>query len=102
MDFQNVRNARIAPEPVTRVLSEKRRIGMAREGAAGFAERAGFVVAIGINQPHTLAEHVVRVLHFLERGVVVVVAVGMGHADSGRESARTGRVESGQSAARIA
>ena len=82
-------------------MPEEVRVGMAREGTAGFTERAGFVVAVGINEPHALAEHVVRVLHFLERGEVVVMAVGVGHADAGRKAARTGRVEPGQGSARV-
>ena len=81
---KDVRNARVAE------LSEEMRVGVARESAAGFAECAGFVVAVRINEPHALAEHVVRVLHFLERGEIVVVAVGVGHADAGRKSACTG------------
>ena len=95
-DFENVGDARVAE------LAEELGVGMARESAAGLAERGGFVIAIRVNQTHALAEHVVRMLKFFLRGVIVVVAVGVGHAEAGREAARAGSIQPGHGVARVA
>ena len=96
VQLQDVGNARIAE------LTEEMRVGVARKGTAGFAERAGFVIAVRVNKPYALAEHVVRVLHFLHRGKIAVVAVGVRHADARGETTGAGSVQAGQSSAGIA
>ena len=70
----DVRDARI------RELAEVLCVGVARERSTGFTEGLGFVEAVGINESDTLAGHVERVLPLFLRGVVAVVAVGVGYA----------------------
>ena len=96
VNLQNVRDARVAE------LAEELRVGVARESTAGFAESGGLVITIRVNQSHALAEHVVRVLEFLLRRVVAVVAVGVGYTQAGSEPAGAGRIETGERRAGIA
>ena len=96
VDFQDVRDTRVAE------LSEIMRVGVPRESAARFAKGLGFVVAVGINEPHALAGHVESMLPFLLRGKVAVVAVGVGHAHALGEPAGSGRIETLQAGTGIA
>ena len=96
VDFQDVRDTRVTE------LAEIGGVGMPRESAARFAEGLGFVIAVGINQPHALAGHVESMLPFFQRGKVAVVAVGVGHAHALGEPAGSGRIEALQAGTRIA
>ena len=96
VDFQDVRDTRVAE------LSEIMRVGVPRESAARFAKGLGFVVAVGINEPHALAGHVESMLPFLLRGKVAVVAVSVGHAHALGEPAGSGRIETLQAGTGIA
>ena len=71
-------------------LTEKLRVGMARESTAGLTEGCGLVVTVGIDQAYALAEHVVGMLKFFLRRVVAVVTIGVGYAQAGGETSGSG------------
>ena len=73
VQLQNVGNAWVGE------LTEKLRVGMARESTAGLTEGCGLVVTVGIDQAYALAEHVVGMLEFFLRRVVAVVTIGVGY-----------------------
>ena len=75
---------------------------MPREGTAGFAKSFGLVEAVGINEAHALAGHVVGMLPLFLRGVIAVMAVGVSDSEVGSKSASARRVESLQASRRIA
>ena len=90
MAVKQVGHAVVAP------LAEERGVGPARKGPAAFPQRLGVEVAVGVEQPESLAQEVEGVLQFAPRGVVVVVALGVHDAEVGIEPAPAGLVVAGQ------
>ena len=83
-------------------LAEIVGIGVTREGSAGFAERFGFVITIGVDERHAIAEEVEGMLPLLEGSEIAVVAVCVHDAELRSEATGTGLVQTGEGAPRIA
>ena len=86
VQLQNVGNAWVGE------LTEKLRVGMARESTAGLTEGCGLVVTVGVDQAHALAGHVEGVLPLFLGGEIAIMAIGVGDTKAGGETARAGGV----------
>ena len=96
VDVKDVGDAAVIP------LAEEGGVGMPWKSAAGFAERFGLVVAVGVKQPETCSCEIHGVLQFAARGVVVVVALRVHHCKRGVEATSSSTIKATETIPRTA